>query len=127
MKISELKSGQGNINVEGVIAELGEKKTFVKFGRELVLTHAILQDDSGSIKLTLWNNDASRFKEKDRIRIKNGYVSEFQGELQLTSGKFGTIEKVADNINEVSDDNGVESRKYKVVDGKEIPLTEDEY
>ena len=30
----------------------------------------------------------------DTISIVNGYVSEFNGKLQLTSGKFGKIEIV---------------------------------
>ncbi|MBD3252970.1 hypothetical protein GF386_04515 [Candidatus Pacearchaeota archaeon] len=92
MKISELNVGQGNINVEGTLKEIGEKRSFNKFGRELSVANAILEDDSGFIKLSLWNEDVDRFKEGDRIRIVNGYVNEFQGEKQLTSGKYGKIE-----------------------------------
>ena len=97
MKISELNPKQGNVNVEGVIKELGEKRTFNKYGRELIVANAILDDGSGTIKLTLWNDDADRFKEGDGIKITNGYVSEFQGEKQLTSGKFGKIEKLGES------------------------------
>ena len=59
-----------------------------------VVSISIFEDDSGTIKLTLWNVDATKFKEGDKIKIINGYVSEFQGEKQLTSGKFGQIEKL---------------------------------
>lgn len=93
-KISELNPRDSNVNCEGVIVEMGEKKTFNKYGRDLVVANAVLEDGSGKIKLTLWNDDAKKYKEGDRIRILNGYVSEFQGEKQLTSGKFGKIEKV---------------------------------
>jgi replication factor A1 len=92
--ISELTTGQGNINVEGTISEVGETKSFNKFGKELKVANAMLKDESGSIKLTLWNDDVSRFKDGDKIKIVNGYVNEFQGEKQLTSGKFGSMEKV---------------------------------
>ena len=34
MTISELSAGQGNVNVEGTITEVGEIKTFNKFGKE---------------------------------------------------------------------------------------------
>ena len=94
MKISELRSGQGNVEVEGEISELGDTRAFNKYGRELKVANAILKDDSGAIKLTLWNDDVMRFKEGDRIKIINGYVSELQGEKQLTSGKFGRMEKI---------------------------------
>ena len=102
MKISELTTRQGNINVTGEIDEIGEIRTFNKYGRELKVANAILKDDSGSIKLTLWNDDAVRFKNSDKIKINNGYINEFQGEKQLTAGKFGSIELVESASNEES-------------------------
>ncbi len=94
MKISELFVRQGNVEVEGTIKEINESRTFNKFGKELRVTDAVLEDDSGAIKLTLWNDDIDNFKAGDKVKIINGYVNEFQGEKQLTSGKFGKIEKV---------------------------------
>ena len=94
MKISELNIGQGNVEVEGTIKELDEAKTFNKFGKDLSVANAMLQDDSGSIKLTLWNDDVTRFNDGDKLKVVNVYVNEFQGEKQLTSGKFGSLEKV---------------------------------
>lgn len=96
MTISELHAGQGNVNVEGVITEVEDVRTFNKYGKELRVANAMLQDDSGDIKLTLWNEDTVKFKQGDRIKIINGYVGEFQGEKQLSSGKFGKIEKVGE-------------------------------
>ena len=96
MKISELMVRQGNVEVEGTIKEVAEPRIFNKFGRELKVADAILEDDSGTIKLTLWNDDAERFKAGDKVKISNGYVNEFQGEKQLTSGKYGKMEKVGE-------------------------------
>ena len=94
--ISELNAGQGNVNVEGIIKEKAETRSMNKYGKELRVANAILEDSSGTIKLTLWNDDTVRFKEGDKIKIVNGYVGEFQGEKQLTSGKFGSIEKLGE-------------------------------
>ena len=102
MKVSELNAGQGNVEVEGVIKEFGEPRTFNKFGRELTVVNAVFEDDSGNIKLSLWNEDATRFKVGDKVKIVNGYVSEFQGEPQLTSGKFGSVEKLDGGAEESS-------------------------
>ena len=93
MKISELKIRQSNVDVNGIITEMGEIRTFDRFGRELRVANAVIKDDSGSIKLTLWNDDTN-LKEGDKIKIINGYINEFQGEKQLTAGKFGKIEVV---------------------------------
>ena len=132
-KISELTPRQGNVNVEGVITEVGEVRTFNKFGRPLVVANAILKDDSGSVKLTLWNDDASKYKVGDKIKIDNGYVGEFQGEKQLTSGKFGKIEKVGEgeveeNVDEKAevsvDDEELEDAP--VEESKEAEVVEEE-
>tara|TARA_Y100000034_G_C6787089_1_gene352149 strand:- start:12 stop:446 length:435 start_codon:yes stop_codon:yes gene_type:complete len=95
-KISELTVRQGNVDVEGTIKEIGEIKNFNKFGRELRVADAILEDDSGTVKLSLWNNDVEKFKAGDQVKITNGYVNEFQGEKQLTAGKFGKMEKLGE-------------------------------
>ena len=94
MKISELFAKQGNVEVEGTLKEVNEPRVFNKFGRDLKVADAILEDESGAVKLTLWNDDIDKFKAGDKVRITNGYVNEYQGEKQLTSGKFGKIEKV---------------------------------
>ena len=109
MQISELRIAQGNVDVEGVISDIGDTRTFDKFGRELKVANAILKDDSGSIKLTLWNDDISRFKNGDKIKINNGYVNEFQGEKQLTSGKFGNMELVDSSNQSTIDDSKSDS------------------
>ena len=92
MKISDLKIGQEKVNVEGNVKEVGEIRSFNKFGRQVRVANAVLEDDSGSIKLTLWNNDIDNVKKGDKVKISNGFVNEFQGEKQLTAGKFGKME-----------------------------------
>ena len=109
MQISELRIAQGNVDVEGIVTEIGDTRTFDKFGRELKVANAILKDDSGSIKLTLWNDDISRFKNGDKIKINNGYVNEFQGEKQLTAGKFGNMELVESGNQSTINDSKIDS------------------
>ena len=92
MNIAELKVRQGKVDVEGEIVEIGETKTFQKFGREGKVASATLKDDSGKITLSLWNDDVDKIKVGDKVKITNGYVNEFQGEKQLTAGRFGKLE-----------------------------------
>jgi replication factor A1 len=91
-KISELEKGKTGIDITGTIKEIGEVRSFDKFGRTLQVANAVLTDDSGEVKLTLWNQDIEKVKQGDTVRITNGYVNEFQGEKQLTTGKFGKLE-----------------------------------
>ncbi len=92
MKLSELQPGQGSINVELTIKSVEEPKTINKYGRDLKLANAIATDGESEIKLTLWNEDVDKVKAGSIIKITNGYVNEFQGEKQLTTGKFGKLE-----------------------------------
>ena len=118
-EISELKPGEGNVNVEGTIQEIGETKVFNKFGRELRVADAQLKDSSGSIKLTLWNDDIRNFKTGDKIKVVNGYVNEFQGEKQLTSGKFGKIEKISESGSNSDDKDAVQGNEDVSEEGSE--------
>ena len=92
MKISELKAGQGSVEISGELIELGEARTFNKFGTEGRVATARVKDDSGEILLSLWNDQIDKVKQGDVVAIKNGYVKEWQGELQLTTGRQGTLE-----------------------------------
>jgi replication factor A1 len=92
MQISDLTIGQGKVSVKGVVKGISDVRSFNKYGRELKVANAILEDETGAIKLTLWNDEIMKVKEGCQISIINGFVNEFQGEKQLTAGKFGKIE-----------------------------------
>jgi len=92
MKISELTAGQGSVELTGEVVEVGEPRTFNKFGNEGRVATATIKDDSGQIMLSLWNEQIDKVKQGDTVTVKNGYVKEWQGELQLTTGKMGTLD-----------------------------------
>lgn len=92
MKISELNVGQSKVDVEAEVKSIEEPRSFNKFGRSIRVANAVVTDGSGEIKLTLWNDDIDKVKVGSKIKITNGFVNEFQGEKQLTSGKFGKLE-----------------------------------
>ncbi len=97
MKVSELKEKQGNVEVTVEVKNLGEPRDFQKFGKPGRVTSASVFDDSGEIKLTLWNDDVDRIKVGDKLKVTNGFVNVFQGEKQLTAGKFGKIEVLSED------------------------------
>lgn len=94
VKISELKPGTGNNGVEGEIIEVSEPRDVTtRFGNTRV-ADAKLKDASGEITLSLWGDDISKFSAGDKIKIENGWVSEFKGKVQISAGKFGKITKL---------------------------------
>lgn len=91
MKISDLKDGAGKVNIEVKVVEKDETREInTKFGRTKV-SNTVVEDDSGTIVLVLWGDDADRVKEGDTVKIENGYVKEWNGTLQLNVGKYGKL------------------------------------
>ncbi len=94
MEISKLQAKQGKVEIQATVVEKGSIREFQKFGTPGRVCNAKLSDTSGQIALTLWNEQIDQIDVGDVVKITNGYVNEWQGELQLTTGKFGTLEVV---------------------------------
>ncbi len=95
MEIKDLKPKEGNVEVVGEVTEKGDIREFEKFGKQGRVCNAKIKDASGEIKLSLWNEQIDQVNVGDTVKITNGYVNEWQGELQLTTGKFGSLEITA--------------------------------
>ncbi len=91
MKVSELRPGMNRINIKGKITEIGEEReVMTKFGESRVV-NATFSDDSGTISLSLWNDDIDKVSVGDEVEIENGYVTSFRSETQLNVGRYGTL------------------------------------
>jgi len=77
----------------------------------------------------LWNEDTERIKAGDRIHVISGWVSEWQGEKQLTTGRMGKIEIVKEGAREIKIEKGQpEEVEGEVLgeDKEEEPLADEE-
>ena len=92
MAIKDLQPRQGKVEVEAEVTDKGEIREFNKFGKTGRVCNAKIKDDTGEISLTLWNEQIDQVNIGDKIKITNGYVGEWQGEMQLSTGKFGSLE-----------------------------------
>ena len=94
MDIAKIQAKQGKIDVEGEIVSKDNPREFEKFGKRIRVCNCKLKDDSGKITLTLWNEEIDKVDVGNNVKIINGYCSEFQGEKQLSAGKFGKLEVI---------------------------------
>lgn len=95
MKISELKAGASSVELEATVAEKSEpREVITKYGKRLNVANATLKDDTGSIVISLWGKDIDAIGVGDKVKITNGYVGEFRGTPQLSTGKYGKIEVI---------------------------------
>ncbi|MFC1755422.1 OB-fold nucleic acid binding domain-containing protein [Thermoproteota archaeon] len=94
MNIKELEPRQGDVDIQVEVVSVEQPREFQKFGKPGRVANAVIKDATGEMKLTLWNEQIDQVKSGDKIHIQKGYVNEWQGEKQLTTGKFGTLDVV---------------------------------
>ena len=92
MLIKDIQANQGNVDLVLTITNKDSVREFEKFGRSGQVCNLTGKDESGDIKLTLWNDDVNKVSLGDKIHITNGWCSEFRGERQVSTGKFGQLE-----------------------------------
>jgi replication factor A1 len=93
MKVNELRNGMKRVNVEAKIMEKEEPRQVTsRFKDETYrVANAVVGDETGTVKLTLWNEQIDQVKVGDAIVVENGYVTSFKGEIQLNVGKYGRL------------------------------------
>ena len=92
MKISEIKRGISGIAVTAKIVDISEPRDVqTKYGRRRV-ADATLEDDSGQIKMSLWETQIDSVRVGDTVSVSGAYVTEFRDQLQLSIPKTGKIE-----------------------------------
>ena len=91
MQVKDLKARREVPEIELEIVSLGEPRQFASEKGSGRVANAAGKDESGEIKISLWNEQIEQVKEGDKIKIENGWVSEYRGELQLSAGRKGTL------------------------------------
>lgn len=93
MKVEALTPGMRGVEVEAKVLEVSEPRQVRsrETGEPLRVAEAVIRNETGSIKLVLWNDEIRQVKADERIRIENGYVTSFRGEKQLNIGRYGTL------------------------------------
>jgi len=90
--IKDLQTGMSHINLKAKILEVAESKHVVtRYGNHASVAKASIADETGTIKLCLWNGQIAAVSAGDTVQIENAQVSAFRGERQLSLGKTGTI------------------------------------
>ena len=81
--------------VEGTVESISEPRTVnLKAGGQAQVADAILKDDTGQIKLTLWDAQIKMVKAGSKVTVENGYINSFKGENSLNVGKYGKLNVV---------------------------------
>lgn len=81
------------MDIEGKVTDKSETREVTsRFKNETYkVASAVIADETGTVKLTLWNEQIDQVNVGNIVKIENGYVSSFRGEIQLNIGKFGKL------------------------------------
>jgi len=111
--VKDLRQGLKKVNLEAKVIQI-EKPRMVhtQFGNNALLANALVEDETGKIKLCLWDQQVNAVSVGDVIQISNATVANFKGEKQLRLGKNGTL-KVINQGTSTSSQTG--SNKTKVL------------
>lgn len=93
MKATDVRPDMRRIDLELKVVEVEEPRTYVRRdGKEGRVTTAVAEDDTGKIKISLWDADIDRVKVGDRVKITNGYARLFRNEVHVSAGIYGKLE-----------------------------------
>jgi replication factor A1 len=92
IKIEDLTEGMKRVKLKARVLETPKPKTvYTRFGTMASVSNFIVADETGTIKLSLWNHQINKATVDDVITIKNAKVAWFRGERQLRLGRNGEL------------------------------------
>jgi replication factor A1 len=90
--IHDLRHGMKKVNLEAKVMETQKPQLIhTQYGNNVLLTNAVISDETGQIRLCLWGEQLTAAAVGDIVQIRNASVRSFKGERQLSLGRTGTI------------------------------------
>jgi len=94
MKVKDLRPESKVDTIDLTIREKGPAREFTSRGGSTgkVCDAKAADEDGDEVSISLWNDEIERVQADDRIRITNGWVREWRGNMQVSAGRFGKLE-----------------------------------
>jgi len=97
--ISEIKDGDSDVNVVGMVLDVSDVRTFQKRdGSEGRVRNITIGDETGKIRITLWDGRtelADKLETGDSVEIINGYarLNNYSQEVEIQVGNHSSLRK----------------------------------
>ncbi len=93
MKIGDLKSFSKRVYTVVKVINKGEIRevTSRKDNTPHEVCEALVADDSGSVILTLWDDNIHEIEKDMILKLDNAYVNVFRGNMKLNLGRYGSF------------------------------------
>ena len=115
VKIGDLTTYSRGVNTVAKVISKTEVRevTSRSDGSSHRVCEALIADDSGSVYMSLWDDNVDNVVEDQVLQVSNGYINLFRGSMRLNIGKYGSYEEVEEApFADVNLDNNLSSRQY---------------
>jgi len=124
MKIEEITPASKQINVLAKVVNVGEPREIPsRFGPSRKVADALVGDETGTVILSLWEDQINNVSKDDILKMENIYVSFVKskenpgkGNIRLNIGKYGKYEKVTEGVSEVKEDVNLSDAEHDLPD-----------
>ncbi len=97
LQIRDLRSGMVQVSLKAKVLEIAKPNmVYTRYGNYASVANAVIADETGTIRLCLWNEQIGSISAGDTIQIENARTSMFRGQRQLNIGKRGLLSSISD-------------------------------
>jgi replication factor A1 len=115
LKVEKLTPSSREVNT--IVKVLSKSEVRNVTGRDYSarrVADALVGDETGCVYLTLWDDNIDKISEEATIRVTNGYVNLFRGNMRLNIGKYGSFQLLEESpITEVNTENNLSDKRYE--------------
>ena len=98
LQIRDLRSGMAQVCLKAKVLEIPKPSlVYTRYGNYASVANALIADETGTIRLCLWNEQIQSISTGDTIQIENARASTFKGQRQLNIGRKGFLSSVAES------------------------------
>ncbi len=95
LPIRDLRSGMTQICLKAKVLEIPKPTmVYTRYGNYASVANALIADETGTIRLCLWNEQIYCISAGDTVQIQNARASTFKGQRQLNIGRKGLLSSV---------------------------------
>jgi replication factor A1 len=112
--VGELSPRSREVNVKVKVVKINEIRevTSRRDGSINRVTEALVGDETGSVYLTLWNENIDNVEVDSTIKIENGYCNLFKGNMRLNIGRYGSMSEIEEDIT-ANTENNLSDKMYE--------------
>jgi replication factor A1 len=116
VKVEKITSNSKEVDTVVKVISKSEVRNVTSGGRleSHQVCDALVGDETGSIYLTLWDDNINKINEEATLRITNGYVNQVRGNMRLNIGRYGSFQLLEESsITEVNTENNLSDKRYE--------------